>query len=357
MNTGGAETFLMKLYRCLDKEKYQFDFCINAKEKCFYEDEIIQSGGRIFRIPSKSENVKQFKKQLYSLIKTEGYEYVLRITSSAMGFMDIKIAKKAGAKVCAVRSSNSSDGGSLKAKLVHILGRFLYGRYVDVKIAPSDLAARYTFGDRDFDRGLVHILNNAIDLNKFRFDRESRANIRREFNIDSDTFVVGHIGRFMVQKNHKFLLKAFSKIREKNNNSVLLLVGGNGDLEGDVRGWIKELDLEENVIFAGVRSDIPAVLSAMDAFVLPSLYEGMPNVVIEAQATGLPCVIADTITREADITGLVDYLPLGDPDLWAEKVIEVGATDRADTRQIFIEKEYDIESTVNKFVKMCFGEC
>ena len=128
MNAGGAETFLMKIYRQIDRTKYQMDFCINMSEKCFYEDEILSLGGKIYRIPAKSASLKDFEKQLYNVVNANGYKYVLRVTSSAFGFMDLKIAHKAGAKICAARSSNSSDGGSLKSKVAHRLGRILYGK-------------------------------------------------------------------------------------------------------------------------------------------------------------------------------------------------------------------------------------
>lgn len=150
MNAGGAETFLMKIYRNMDLTLYQMDFCINVKEKCFYEDEISDLGGKIYRIPSKSENLTEFKKQLYSIIKDNEYDRVFRISSNAMGFMDLKIARKAGANVCIARSSNSSDGKSLKSKIMHALGKILYSRYIDVKIAPSDLSAIYTFGKKAY---------------------------------------------------------------------------------------------------------------------------------------------------------------------------------------------------------------
>jgi len=133
MNAGGAETFLMKLYRQLDKTKYQMDFCVNIFEEGYYDEEIRRLGGKIYQIPSKSSNAKEFSLQLRDIVSKEGYEYVLRITSNALGFMDLKIAKKAGAKVCVARSSNSSDGGSLKFKIAHLIGKFLYGRYIDVR--------------------------------------------------------------------------------------------------------------------------------------------------------------------------------------------------------------------------------
>lgn len=354
MNAGGAETFLMKIYRTIDRTEYQLDFCINVKEKCFHEDEIYSLGGRIFRIPSKSENIREFKRQLTDLIKREKYEYVLRITSNTMGFYDLKIAKKAGARRCCARSSNSSDGGGLKAKLAHLLGRVIYGKYVDVAIAPSDLAALYTFGKEAYNGGRVHILHNAVDLDIFRFDEEARDKIRREFGIDSKTKVLGHVGRFMEQKNHMFLAEIFKYIKENDSDTVLLLVG-EGSLKEQFEKRAVELGIRDRIIFTGVRSDIPALLSAMDVFVFPSLYEGMPNTVIEAQATGLPCVIADTITREADVTGLVDYLPLSAPvKEWGQIALNKAGRERLDTKAAFVKNKYDIKSAAEAFVKMVF---
>ena len=356
MNAGGAETFLMKIYRQIDKSKYQMDFCVNTPEKCFYEDEIVSYGGKIYRIPEKSLSVKKFKSQLYDIVKSNDYKYVLRICSNSFGFMDLKIAYKAGAKICAVRSSNSSDGGSLKAVIAHKLGRILYGRYVNVRIAPSDLAAKYTFGNKAYKNGLVNILHNGIDLKQYEFSPEKRIGIRSEFNIPEDTTVIGHVGRFMTQKNHLFLLDVFKNYCDKNSNSVLLLVG-KGDLEDDIKRKAKELDIFDRVIFTGVRSDVPALLPAMDVFVFPSLYEGMPNTVIEAQATGLPCVISDTITREANITGLVTYLPLNlSSEEWANNVVKLLSTARKNTSKTFKDDGYDIESVTDTFVNLVFDK-
>ena len=355
MNSGGAETFLMKVYRKLDREKYQIDFCLNVKEECFYSKEIRALGGKIFFIPSKSENRKEFKKRLFELVKSEGYEYVLRITSNAMGFMDVAIAKKAGAKICSVRSSNSSDGSCFAVKLLHYIGRILYGKCVDVKFAPSKLAAKYTFGKRAFENKEVFILNNALDLSIYKFYPEERKRIREELGI-ADRVVVGHVGRFMKQKNHEFLLDVFYEMKKQNEKAKLLLVGGNGDLESQIRQKVADLGLEKEVIFVGIRSDIPQLMSAMDVLVMPSLYEGMPNVVIEAQSTGLPCVISDTITKESNITGLVKYLPLSEPRIWAQEAFSSADGQRMDIAQKFLDSHYDIDSTVANFVKLVYGE-
>lgn len=355
MNAGGAEGFLMKVYRGLDKSNYQMDFCINVREKCFYEDEILAMGGKIYRIPSKSENLKEFKQQLAETVRRGGYDYVMRVTSSAMGFMDLKIAKKAGARVCCARSSNSSDGDGLKAKIAHRLGRLLYRRYVDVKIAPSDLAAKYTFGDAVYARGGVNILHNGVDLTVFRYDPEARKTIRAELAVAEDTKLIGHVGRFDPQKNHMFLLDVFREIHTLDANTKLVLVG-KGPLEENIRARAEELGIADSLILTGVRSDVPKLLSAMDVFVFPSFYEGMPNTVIEAQATGLPCVIADTITREAGVTDLVNYLPLTSPNVWAEQALQAIRAQRADTTAAFVQHRYDIDSVVREFTRLVFGE-
>ncbi len=352
MNAGGAETFLMKVYRALDRSKYQMDFCINVAEKCFYEDEITSLGGKIFRIPAKSENMEEFKNKLKAVVANNGYEYVLRITSNTMGFLDLKVAKQAGAAVCVARSSNSGDGGSFKTRIAHLFGKVLYSRYVDVKVAPSDLAAQYTFGKKAYRRGDVNIIHNAVDVDMFRYSKEKGADVRKELGIDENATVVGHVGRFMTQKNHGFLLDVFKEVLNRDKTARLLLVG-KGELENSVREKVRTLGIEKEVVFAGVRSDIPDVLSAMDVFVFPSLYEGMPNTVIEAQATGLPCVISDTITREADITGIVKYLPLSSPEKWADAALSFNV-ERASKKDVFIEKRYDMDSVVHDFVRIVF---
>lgn len=354
MNTGGAETFLMKLYRKLDKTKYQMDFCVNDLRKGFYDDEIKSLGGKMYVIPCKSNGLKAFKRGLSDVIKNNNYKYVMRITSNAMGFYDLKIAKRCGASRCIVRSSNSSDGSGWKIKAVHLLGKFLFRRYVDVKIAPSDLAAKYTFGKKEYENGKVTILHNAIDLNQYCFSMSERKRIRKEFNIAEDALVIGHVGRFSIQKNHEFLIDIFTDIHTLDKNAVLLLVG-TGELLEQVRYKVEKNLLQDKVIFCGVRKDIPQLLSAMDVFLFPSFYEGMPNTVIEAQATGLPCIISDTITREANITGLIKYNSLNDSSkVWAKDAIKAASKLRVNTKDKYMQVGYDIENVVKEFEKIIF---
>ena len=354
MNAGGAETFIMKLYRKLNRSKYQIDFCINFPEKCFYEDEITQLGGYIFRIPSKSDNLNIFKRDLSKIIEKHQYKIVLRITSNAMGFYDLKIAEHSGAKRCIARSSNSSDGAGLKVKLAHIVGKLLFQKYVDVKIAPSDVAAQYTFGKKAYGNGGVYILRNALDIDLYKFDMDERNKIRRSLGISDSTLVVGHIGRFNEQKNHAYLVQIFNKLQQFRPDSRLILVG-NGNLIEKIKGLVQSYCITDKVIFTGVRKDINKMMSVFDVFVFPSFYEGMPNVIIEAQASGLPCVLSDTITKEADITGLLKYESLNvSPEIWAKDAIEAAEKERIDTKQKLIQAGYDIESCTRKFESIVF---
>jgi glycosyltransferase involved in cell wall biosynthesis len=356
MDAGGAETFLMKLYRAMDRTAYQMDFCVSIKTKGFYDDEIESMGGRIFRITPKTEDIGRFRRELENVVREGGYKYVLRITSNGLGFLDLMIAKKAGAEICSARSSNSSDGSGVKAKAAHILGRLLYSKYVDVKIAPSDLAGEYSFGKKAVERGEVIFLNNGIDLERFSYSEEGRRAVRKELGLSESDLVIGHIGRFNVQKNHGYLLRIFAKLIEEKPEAKLLLVGG-GELEQEIRERVSELKIADSVIFAGIRKDVPELLSAMDVFVLPSLYEGMPNTVIEAQAVGVPCVISDTITREANVTGNVEYLSIElAPESWAQALCRERKAPRGAAAGIMRERGYSIYDARDRFIRAVFGE-
>lgn len=355
MNTGGAETFLMKIYRMIDKTLYQMDFCVNEQRKGFYDDEIVELGGKIFRIPSKSENYKEFNIQLLNLIRSNKYDSVLRITSNAFGFLDCKIAKEAGVKKCIVRSSNSADAEGIYALLVHSIGKALYSRYVDVKIAPSDLAAKYTFGNKAYLNGDVNILHNGLDIDAYSYDENERKRIRKEFNIMPSDLLVGHIGRFSRQKNHDFLIEVFDVLHNQCPNSRLLLVG-DGEEKEHIQTKVQNLNLSDCVMFAGIRNDIPNLMSALDVLLLPSLYEGMPNVVIEAQANGLPCLISDSITKEADITNLVHYLSIKEtPENWAARIQCLDKKKRSESTKTAMTKAgYDIRFVVSQFQELCY---
>ena len=353
LDQGGAETFLMKLYRRLDTAAYQMDFIVCADGA--YDEEVLSRGGRIVKIPLRTHSPGKAMQAITKAVREGRYAYVIKLCDSPVGVLDLIAAKRGGAEWIGARSCNSF---SSESALRHFAGEILrpvLNRVCDYRLAPSDLAAKYTFGEKAYQNGEVCILKNALDLDTYRFDPTARTAIRAELGISDKTPVIGHIGRFSAQKNHSFLLDVFASIKARQPEAVLLLVG-KGELETEIRDRAAALRLSDSVIFTGVRSDVPALLSAMDVFVFPSLYEGMPNTVIEAQATGLPCVIADTVTREADITGLVQYLPLENPERWAAEALSSIPEDRADTHGSFIGQGYEIESVVGQFIKLVFKE-
>ena len=180
---------------------------------------------------------------------------------------------------------------------------------------------------------------------------------RKELNISDDTLVIGPVGRFVEQKNHRFLIEVFAEVLKQKPDALLMLVG-DGEKKKEIKEQINALGIEESVILTGIRSDVPALLSAMDVFVFPSFYEGMPNTVIEAQATGLPCVIADTITKEAGVTECVYYKSLTDSkDAWADLAVSLFSyynEERSYYNYKMKSAGYDISSCVEQFTKLTF---
>ena len=354
MNAGGAETFLMKVFRRLDRAKYSIDFCVNTM-KNDYSEEIGLLGGKIYTIPSKSRQPIGSFNSLRKIVKTNKYDYVLRVNEHALATLDLLAAKMGGAKILAMRSSNSSSASKIKICL-HIVFRPLTLLIPNVRFAPSTEAAEYTFGKKCIQNGKASLVHNGVDLKLYRFDRESRNKIREEFGIADEEIVIGHIGRFNTQKNHTLLVDIFCEFQKKHPNSKLLLVGI-GPLQESIREKVLSNKIEEKVVFANLRNDIPDVLSAMDVFVFPSFFEGMPNTVIEAQATGLPCVISDTITRESNITDRVSYIPLkADLKMWINEIESSLKEERTDMESVFVEHKYDIDSVVKKFIGLVFGD-
>ena len=354
LDAGGAETFMMKIFRSLPKD-YKIDFIVSTNSG-FYEKEVMELGGRIYRVPLRTKQPIKTFKAIYDVVKNNNYMHVLKLCDTPIGVYDLLAAKMGGAKVLCVRSCNAGSFNSKLGRLVNDLLRPLLNFITDVKIAPSRLAAEFTFGKAAVKAGKVKFIHNGVDLNVYKYDEENRRKVRREFGIADEQFVVGHIGRFNQQKNHKFLIEVFVEVLKQQPNALLMLVG-DGEKKSEIKEQIDALGIGKSVVFTGIRSDVPALLSAMDVFVFPSFYEGMPNTVIEAQATGLPCVIADTITKEAGFTGLVKYISLQfSSHEWANRVIDSCKKSRIDTQNEFIKYAYDIDSVKNNFKEVVFYE-
>ena len=224
-----------------------------------------------------------------------------------------------------------------------------------MKIAPSILAAEYTFGKGCVDRNEAYILDNGFSVCEYEFSECQRDRYRKEFDLGSN-YVLGHVGRFSEQKNHSFLLDVFAGFLVNEPNARLLLIGG-GPLKQAVRNKATSLGVSDKIIFGGVRSDVSKLLNAFDVFVFPSKYEGMPNTVLEAQANGLHCIVSDRITREANVTGNVDFVPIDTVALWVEELIKALKQERdPKASNVLIDKGYGITECVAEFTKLCFGQ-
>lgn len=316
MGSGGAEAFIMNIYRNIDTTKVQFDFLLRATGQDMYFPEIEAMGGRIFITPS-------FPKEAWgNYVETKKFfaehqEYdVIHVHGNALIYMTaLVLAKQAGIK-CRIMHSHNTKARKPLFRLVHETNKQFIGSLANAHFACSQVAGEWMFKDEDFQ-----VVNNAIAVDRFSFNEDYRKAIRAEFNLDGK-FVVGHIGRFLNAKNHAFIVKVFAEIQKREADAVLLLVGTGGPLEGDVRNQVKELGLEKNVIFTGERNDVYKLIQAMDVLLFPSIYEGLPVTLVEAQASGLVCFISENITAEVCLTDLVKVKSLETPAAdWATAIL------------------------------------
>lgn len=307
MDSGGIEAVVLNYYRHIDRSKVQFDFYFAADSSLPQRTELERLGAGLYAIPAYSRPVA-YHKALYAAFKQRNYK-IVHAHLSTMSVFPLLAAWRAGVPVRICHNHSTAHWGEgVKTLLKYILRPFNKIFATDW-FACGETAGRWMYGDGAFDSGRVTVLPNAIDTAKFAFDETARIELRKELGIPQDAFVVGHVGRFMYQKNHRFLVEIFAELCRQKPESRLLLIG-EGELKEEIRQQARALGLQDKVIFTGARQDVNKLYSTMDVFCLPSFYEGMPVVAWEAQANGLPCVFADTITREAAQTMKPCFLSL-----------------------------------------------
>lgn len=345
LNANGAESRVMDIYRHIDRTKVQFDFLIHTEQKGSLENEIIRLGGRIYRIPRFGlKTVFAYNKSVKAFFNSHHEFKIVHGHILSTAFIYQNAAKKIGVPVriahsrCASRTEINAQ--NIIKELCERLARF----YVTDEFAVSREAGMSAFGNHNVVSGKTKILPNAINTTTYLFNHSKRILKREEFHI-SNKYVVGHIGRFEHQKNHDFIIDIFDQVYKRVPNSLLILVG-DGELRPIVQDKVNKLGLNNNVIFTGIRSDVPDILQAVDVLVFPSFYEGLPGVVLEAQAAGLPCVISDSITSEVKITNLVEYVSLNkNAAYWADRVLRFGkGFKRRNTYDEIVDAGYDIEA-------------
>lgn len=351
MDRGGIETMIMNLYRNIDRTKVQFDFLAHYGREAAYNDEIRAMGGRIYEMPALRDEKHVFFWKFFSYLRAlnkffcEHREYKIihgHMTNTAALYLPI--AKKYGATCRIVHSHSTRSKKGLLGILTAFLHKFATKDATDF-FSCSEAAEKWFFSDAIIKSGKVHILSNAIDGKRFRFDSMRRKAMREKLDL-GDALAIVQVARFRPEKNQAFMLDVLREILKVNKNAVLIYVG-DGPLEEEVKAKATAYGVNEQVRFLGDRADVPDILQAADVFVLPSSWEGLPLTVIEAQASGLHCVVSDTLSQEMNALGMVQYVSRNDLKAWINALIEAGAEPRRDTYEELVASGYDIHTTVS----------
>lgn len=317
---GGVESVVMNYYRHIDRTKIQFDFICDEDSTNIPYGEIEKMGGKVILIPP-YQKVFKYHKKLKEVLKSGGYK-IVHSHINTLSVFSLFAAKCAGVPVRIAHSHSTTNKKEKKKNLLKQILRPFSKVFATDYMCCSELAGRWLFGNKEYDNGNVYLLNNAIDLDKFKYDEEKRKEKRKELNIEDDTLVIGHVGRFVEQKNHRFLIDIFNEVHKQKENSILLLAG-QGPLMEEMKEKVKILGIEDSVKFLGQRNDINELYQVMDLFLFPSLYEGLGMVAVEAQVSGLPCVVSTEIPEIAKVTEKITFINLENKiEIWTEIIFK-----------------------------------
>lgn len=367
LSLGGAESRIMDLYRCIDREKVQFDFlvhqqdagCTGKKEERFeagripefYDEEVKKLGGNVYLLPKfKIYNYFQYKKAVRSFFAAHREFAVVQghMTSTASIYMPE--ARRVGIRILSAHARSAGVDKGIKGMATRLL-RLSLLKKADYCLACSNEAGESVFGKKWGQSGKAYLVPNAIEAEKFRYHEAVREQMRTEWGI-SGAYVIGHVGRFHYAKNHEFLLEIFAQVHEKlkiqGKRCVLMLLGEGAGMEA-IKELADRLGIREDVIFAGNQGEVWRFYQAFDFFLFPSRFEGLPGTVIEAQAAGLPCLISDRITPEVGISSLVQFESIEKPaKLWADYVIENLSYERKDMCEEIKKAGFDVKEQAAK---------
>ena len=339
-NPGGIESYLMGWFRRVQDTDFHVDFLCDFPTIA-YADEIAARGAKVHFIPAKGKHLFRHLAAIRKVLKEHPeYETVYANVLDAGVAISLMPVRRAGRRIVVHSHNGDTDKPRLHNRCKPMLARMNPGR-----VACSKLAAQHMFGE---DGAKALIIPNVIDAEKFRFDPAAREEKRKELGLAEGAPAVIHVGRISAQKNPLRLVDIMAAIKEQRPDAKLFHVG-DGELRDEFRAYIRDKEMEETVLPLGLRTDIPALLSASDVFLLPSLYEGLPISLLEAQAAGLPCVASDRITNEASVTGLVQSLSLDAPDqAWADAVTAAAEQPHTDTKEEIARAGYDLSSVGEK---------
>lgn len=317
---GGVEAVVLNYYRHMDKSKVQFDFVAHKNPAENFVAEVKKGGGRLYEVTPYNKNIFAFTHEIYQIIKDGHYDIVHSNMNSMSGF-PLFAAWLAGAKV-RILHNHTTDAKTegLRTILKRVLRPFAK-MFANRYWACSNLAGEWMYGKKAVQSGKITIIPNAIDLEKFAFNSDKRKSLRKKLGLD-DKFVLGHIGRFVYPKNHSFLIDVFAEVVRVKPEARLMLVG-DGELRKTIEEKVVNLSLQDKVLFLGNRNDVADLYNAMDIFLLPSHYEGLPVVGVEAQANGLKCVMSDQVTEECQLTDNVYFISINQKaKKWVDEIVK-----------------------------------
>lgn len=349
MNRGGLESRLMDIIRNLDFSRVQMDIYTYRLEPGLMDEEAKSYGCKIYyNKPLTPKNMFGYVHYFAKFLREHPEYKIVHAHQDAWCSVFCKGAKLANVPIRIAHSRTAISSMSVSDTVKNII-RIPTRKYATHFFAVSDLAGEWLFGKKNMKRGRVEIWPNAIECQKYKFNEEKRGEKRKELKVE-DKLVILHVGNFTPPKNHERILKIFKTISSRRSDAVLILAGREDN--PNIRILAKEMQLEDKVLFLGTRTDINELLWAADVFLFPSVFEGMPGAVIEAQASGLPCVISNAITREVCITPLVRQLSLKRSDEeWASTVLKAQKTGRMDTLDLMKKAGYDIETLVEELTR------
>lgn len=343
---GGVESVVLNYYTHIDKSKIQFDFIFDEDSIDIPYELIENMGGRVIIIPP-YQKIFKYHKELKKIFRENNYK-IVHSHINTLSIFPLFAAKCAGVPIRIAHSHSTTNRKEKKRNLLKQLLRPFSKIFATDYISCSELAGRWLFGKKTYDKGEVYIMNNAIDLEKFKYNEEIRKEKRKELRIKEDTIVIGHIGRFVEAKNHKFLIEVFNKVHKKEPNSILILVG-KGPLADEIKEEINNLGLNNSVKVLGQRSDVNELYQVMDCLVFPSLYEGLGMVLIEAQCSGLYCIASNNVPEEAKLTSRVEFLDLDESqDKWSEQILKTNYKLRENCTTKIGDSGYDINNECKK---------
>lgn len=347
---GGVEAVIMNYYRHIDHSKIQFDFiCDNDSTNIPYKD-IEKMGGKVILIPPYQKAFK-YHTNLKKILKNGNYK-IVHSHINTLSVLSLFAAKMAKVPIRIAHSHSTTNKKEKKKNLLKQMLRPFSKLFATEYMCCSELAGRWLFGNKKYDNGEVYLLNNAIDLEFFQFNEKIRKEKRKELKINNDMLVIGHIGRFVEQKNHKFLIDIFNELHKKEKNSILLLAG-QGPLMNEIEEKVESLGLKDSVKFLGQRNDVNELYQVFDVFLLPSLYEGLPVVGVEAQASGNLCYLSDNMTKETKVLDSTIFMNLSNnAEEWADNILkDVRTYKKHDTKKEVSKYGFNIKNEVNKLEK------